>query len=239
MAYIPHLLLAFGGKMAQTDTWSCTLRLGLPLDAEEPPARLNDFVGTVLNLPTLRDRLPAVSGAVQNYLRAHGSAWNRCATLDFVKLNPIGPNGRYMDESNTVVDYLATPLELTASAYGPPELAVAMSLRTNASRGLANSGRYFLPVLGGQHTHEGRMQSDLVQQYAVNAAAFIGDLNDWPGLDPLLSPVVIVASAGKAGPLVPGGGAQRVVRSVRVGDVIDIQHRRRRQLDERYVVRPV
>lgn len=141
------------------------------------------------------------------------------SNLTGVRINAIQPNGKVFNGANYF--YLKTPVggSSTASSQLPPQLAVVMSLRTGA-RGPGGRGRMYLPITGGGLLSNGKITS--VNQTTLSAAgkAFLEAIH-------------------AIGPL-PAVVNQRVQRyssidRVEIGDMMDVQRKRRNKFDESYV----
>lgn len=222
VTYAPHVLIAFGGRLFGTEVWSCSLRMTL-------------FTGTVGEYPRLdtwsEENVEDIGTDVAAWFTRTGSAISSAARLDYVKVNPIGPDGRYWNQERTIERRWAAG-DAPSGVNGPglAQNTVVVSLLTDAQRGRASRGRFYPPtgaLVSSAST--GRISNTLTQQMADSAAVLIEGLNNQPGLD-LEDPTVVVASdLGEPGPVRP-------VTSVAVGDVVDTQRRRRNQLPELYSV---
>lgn len=111
----------------------------------------------------------------------------------------------------------------------PPQCALVATLMTDTPRGLASKGRMFLPGVSAVINGTGHLSAINCQSIVDNLKTFFAALNatvEQPG-------TVITASKGGSGVnLAPG--LNRVIRTVRVGDVFDTQRRRRNELNEVY-----
>jgi hypothetical protein len=124
----PFLRLVAAGTLPGPEAWSWSLSLSP-------------------NFPDATDPAPAtvpaaVVTAVQTFHAATGIT-NAATRLTTIKLNRIGVDGHYMNETNTVQHDFATPG--IAGAYSgaamPNQVALAVTLRTRNRRGLAKVGR--------------------------------------------------------------------------------------------------
>lgn len=228
MGYPKHMLLSFGGSLGTSgETWSCGIRMwssgfeGLAdaAAAEQGPEHVEE-----------------VDAKVRAYLTSTATYLNGWARHGWTKLNAIGPNGRYI--GGTTGELLHTPeFNLNGGAPGPFQTSTVISLETGVQRGLAVSGRFFLPAVAQATDGTGAMQAQFAVEQATTAAAFIRALNNWTGIDTAVAPDVCVVSQGKQGaPGSYGPGLARPVTAVAVGRVQDTQRRRRAQLTERYQV---
>lgn len=143
--------------------------------------------------------------------------------LSMIKFNLIGTDGHYVDKNNSVLHELIPPAHGASESSVAPQLALAISLRTAARRGLAHAGRIYMPVpvcpVGG----DGRVSVAERAPYITHATSFLDALNaageGW---------VVGVVSNVRE-------GGQRRVTNVRVGRVLDTIRSRRTSLDEDYL----
>lgn len=148
------------------------------------------------------------------------------ATLEVVKVNVIGIDGRYRNESETFqFEAPAVTRGANSSAAAAPQLSCAISLVTNKRRGPGSKGRFYPPAPVVFAEGDGLITVAEAQGMADSAATLITALNGLHSYD------VGVTSA-------VGTGYSNVVRSVRVGRVIDTIQRRRSALDEEYVTGP-
>lgn len=165
----------------------------------------------------------AVLTAVQDF---HNAAIGPPAKMTMVKLNHIGTDGLYT-RSQTVLHEYSTPFGGSTGANHPAQVALAISLLTDARRGLAARGRFYIP--SPQATLDfttGLIQDAARDTILVSAEALLNGLNaalpDWR-----------VGVVGRASPTDPIG-AVREVQRVRVGRVLDTIRSRRTALDEDY-----
>lgn len=119
---------------------------------------------------------------------------------------------------------LTTPVAGTAggaSTMLPPQCSVVLSMRTPIP-GPRGRGRMYLPgPCSLELTANGRLLPDIRDGWLTKLQTWINDLNAEPGLT-----TVGVASSV--------GGFVTAVSSIRLGDVVDTQRRRRDSLPEAY-----
>lgn len=116
--------------------------------------------------------------------------------------------------------YLETPVagSSTASSQLPPQLCVAMSLRTGA-RGPGGRGRMYLPLTGGNVISSGSVTSANATAYAAGGKAFLEALH----------------AAGVMPAIVNSGKQQySAINRVSIGSLMDVQRRRRNNFVETY-----
>lgn len=208
--------------MFTTEVWACNLRIGL-----------GDPQTSAVSLESIdtwtRENVVDVATDVATWFEDGDALISAAARLDYVKLNAIDGNGRYFSQADTVqVEYGAADAPQGGTTAGDPQQSAVVSLLTDATRGRGSRGRFYPPT--GQLTVDGasgRVSATLTERMAGAALDLLNNLANEPGVD-LSSPRVIVASdLGQPGPA-------RSVTSVAVGNVIDVQRRRRNALPEAY-----
>lgn len=230
MAYKEHLLLQFGGSLYGSEIWSCGIRVARPIETglgDLPETYVDDYV---------------------NDIRAfiNTTYFNDQTTLDFVKCNKIGPDGRYMSSTHTVERQLAGTTGAlaqgrgTGGSYVPPQSSLAVTLHTAKQRGPGSRGRFYVPapVAAASVLADGRLPDpasggSLYANFVGHCVTFIRNLNNMPLVDPDNAPRVVVATPG--GRNMPEGD-NIVVTGVSVGRVVDTQRRRRNALEEAPVI---
>jgi hypothetical protein len=230
MVYRSHIYLQAGGRLFGSEIWSIGLRMAIGgTMTDEPPSQsLNMWEDWT------EDNVADVFNDVSAYMTSGSSGFSDAARLDYVKFNVIGPDGRYRNKNKTVAFYYSGNDAPRGTALaGPAQLAVVVSLLTDAQRGRAHRGRYYIPAAAmGVDSSTGRLPGATVASMATSAKNFINNLNNQPGID-VNNPRVIVASE------LESPGLQRDVTSIAVGNVLDTQRRRRNAFPEVYTELPV
>lgn len=137
MAYPEHHLLQFGGGVGDAlEEWSCGIRMALygrdplPGDDVDEESFLDD------------QALPAL----QAWFSAAATLIAPSTTLQWVKFNEIGPDGRYLDPAQSherTVNYVGGSTE---NVHHPLQVCLVLSWRTDAAvRGPASMGRIYMP----------------------------------------------------------------------------------------------
>jgi hypothetical protein len=220
MPYPPHYRLQMSGTHFATEIWSMSLNLV----STAPTWVTSDFEGFA------RDNVQAAAEAVSAWWTLPSAHISPAAKLTSVKFNWIGPDGRQTDQTGTNEwTFNHTPVSAPQQGSGaPPQVCVALSMRTARARGPASHGRIFCPVqyqpLANDDPH---LPPAMVSEMTSSFRAFINNLNDWPGIDPVNSGTVAVVS-----PL--GTGHAEKVTAIAVGNVYDTQRRRRNGIAEAY-----
>lgn len=116
----------------------------------------------------------------------------------------------------------------------PGQCSIVCSLRADPDRGLGAKGRMYLPGINKLISSTGKISVGSADDISLGMQTFINNINadfDLPG-------TVINASRGRTLPI-PAPGVNRVVSSIKVGDVYDTQRRRRNSLTEVYSTRAI
>lgn len=203
-----HIYVQWGGKLPGGEQWSCGFRMaGPPANAETAPAGM----------------LAGIGAAIVVFHQHANTLINQRALLSFVKVNGVGTDGTYINDSTTQATYADLPGASAAASAPPNQIALAISLTTGYSRGAAHRGRFYIPL-----------PTVALDAAGVFAAANAGIISGTA--DTLLSSVnavspdwkMAVFSRKKYAP------AHRLVTGNLVGRVLDTQRRRRRSLVENY-----
>lgn len=213
MAYIqPFLRLVALGSLPQGETWTWSLAFGSAFGPATAPSEVPEDVLT----------------AIETFHQSSDVALGSGVTLNAVKLNMIGTNGRYVSSGETVEHVYETPVQAAGTIQLPPQCATAVSLLTPVKRGLAHRGRFYVPRLGRAPGVDGRLSTIEQSALLTAATAMVSSLNDALGPDFFC----VVTSDRRQ-------GAQHGVTRLAVGRVVDTIRSRRRGLEEDYVEAPV
>lgn len=214
MAYPPHALCQFGGKLDlhaagdRGEIWSCGVRL------KSAAGGFLDDPETFIDVQVPR---------IKAWFVANTSTMRTDASLEYVKINNIGADGHYTGGTTTERHF--TPVFGAGhSATYPSYLTVAWSWTTGISRGLAHAGRVF-PPNGFVYSGGSAITSGDRNEHAAAARALILACN---GTLPETEGAVPVVVSGLR------GGAIHDITGVRVGDVVDVQRKRRNASAETY-----
>lgn len=204
----PFLRLVFGGPLFTVEEWSCSLALIEEEPGGEHPAYPETVPQGVIDAVTAF----IVSGLISSD-----------AKLGWIKLNPIGTDGRYMTNQTVRWDD-ATPAAGTGNTGYIPQTALVVSLQTGFARGYAHSGRFYLPVPDVYPAADGVVAEATITPYVTAATTFLEALNTaLTGFR-----VGVVSNVGT--------GAEREVTNVRVGRVLDTMRSRRTKIPETYAI---
>lgn len=142
-----------------------------------------------------------------------------------VKIAPIDADGKTGPFGASTYDFTSPLAGTVTGSMLPPEVACCVSLRAPVS-GRTGRGRMYMPALPASSTSSsGTLGGTPANTLANAAATFVAALDDSPG-DEVISPCVMVTSAGKTTAVRPS--------EIRVGDHFDAQRRRQHQAVENY-----
>lgn len=224
MTFKRHWLLSFGGTVAGgKDIWSNNIRM-----MNEPSGVPDTIPGAVLE--TLLDDMTT---DVQNFIRDTRNYVSTAVTLTWVKLNEINELGHYADTTNTHARYLTTGSALppvngiNSSTFCPSYQTVAVTTTTARQRGPGSKGRFFIPQCAPPLNTDGTLTTLAQTNIAAGAAAFLTALADESGVDVTAIRPAVVSNVGSPGPTEP-------ITGVAVGNVPDVQRRRKSNIIEGY-----
>jgi hypothetical protein len=206
-----------GGFQAEEEQWSNGLNFASP----------SGFVNS--EFQALGDVLPLIGTIIQAWhTNPDAGISNRC-TLEWVKIALIGTNTSYAEEA-IEYQYIA-PVAGGSTGAIETQRSLAVSFKTAVRRGPASNGRFYIPAYRLGVGSDGRVTTSDQTDLLAAALVFIADLNDEiSNVLPTTSLHVMSAQ---------GSGHQEPVTSIRVGNVIDSQRRRKNKMIETYVSGPL
>lgn len=221
MAYsAPHLYVTWGGPAYNDqESWQTGVRFAPIPDG---PWSI-DFDGPQQIAEALQDPLEAwwTGGTVP---------FSVAATLGWVKVAQVGPDGRYVPvEGNPGIAEWTPPTPGPSSGVPAPQLSIAVTLDSGSRLGRARTGRSYLPPANINISGT----TGLITENGANAcrdtfATLLAAMRDE------INTVVVTGILQPAIMSEIGQGQTRQVQSVRVGRVIDTQRRRRSSIPELY-----
>lgn len=197
--------LVMSGTLFGSETFSYGLTFEKSFSTELPPS----------TVPT------GIVDAVVAFHTRLDSFVHNAAVLKTIKFNLIGTDGRYKSESETVMEEFETGHPGARGATFPPQVALAVTLRTAKRRGRAHAGRFYLPVGGADLSLEGTLYAPDQEKIATSVTTFLNELN--------------TAAAGIGRLAVAsdvGTGALEYITHCEVGRVLDTLRTRRKSIDE-------
>jgi hypothetical protein len=146
------------------------------------------------------------------------------ADLHTLKVNLIGVDGRYVEETTNRWDYGSPYPSGNVTAPFPFQIALVISLLAANDRGRASHGRFYLPVpTGGLEGPDQTLPTTFQESYLAAGVSLLELLEqELPGWQPGLVSNV-------------GAGAQALITRVRVGRVLDTIRSRRNKVVEEYI----
>ena len=159
--------------------------------------------------------------AVTDWIIDPNSKVSSAASLDYVKRNAIDQvTGRYIDQTFSDTSLIAGQINGAGAAMFA-QLSLASTLTTAQIRGRGHEGRFYPPSGGLTPSGDGHILNTVAASVAVATVGLINNLN---AVDPTNRVVIWSAAAH----------IMREVTGVRIGNVVDTQRRRRRQMHETY-----
>lgn len=217
--YPLHALFEFGGTLEEVsagdEIWACGIR---GFFGHGGP-------GTMTTWPSL-DLDATLAAQYTNLLAWFGSvgaAMAGTAYLRWAKLNVIGSDGKYADKTTThVID--SSSVNGAAAATMPSYMSLAYSWETERKRGLAARGRIYPPNFTMSFTGSAVTSAETTTA-VTSGKTLLTALNVSDGLDGGVFTPAICSSQD---------AAWAEINGVRVGNIIDVQRRRRNAVAEVY-----
>lgn len=148
----------------------------------------------------------------------------KCQSLEAVSGKPI--------VAETVYASVATPRIGAETTFNlPSQCSLVVSLLSDRPRGKASHGRMYLPGVGLRVEGTGRILASDRTAYVTGLTTFFQPMIT--AGDKTAGRLILAAKASGAGGLNPA--QNDYVQSIRVGDIIDTQRRRRNGLSESYL----
>lgn len=205
-----HLYLQWGGSLPGSESWSCGVRFRAVTAANSG------------------DPAGMIAGCVSAISSYHADANTKIATLaklNFVKLNMVNTAGHYA--ADVTYQTILTPVAggQSVAAGSPNQMALAVSLTTDVTRGHAHRGRFYLPMPQvALDATTGVLSTTDANAVKTRTLTFITALNAVSGNYKLA-----VFSRKSGDP------RHRDVLSCQVGRTLDTQRRRRKKVLEAWV----
>lgn len=214
MAYPLHCLVAMGGHFTVpggTEVWESTIRV--------------TPTGSPGHMPDPGSYMLEIAAAIGSWFQHADTAAATTTFLDYLKVNNIDADGHYHDGFTNIFNY-----PQPTAGTGVEKLSiiecVAMSWGTEVTRGKAARGRMYFPNRAVVPDTPGLITVSAAGAHFVwvRAWALLEILRNVAGTQQAV-PVVVSRSAG----------IMRIIESVRVGRVVDVQRRRKNAVPELYV----
>lgn len=160
MAVVGNLhKIVFGGSLATTETWSCSIHF--------------------LSPDSLDINSSLLFSAVEQWFERSTSRINGNARLLWLKANQIDPlTGLYTSQIEAHTHFYAPVISPSnVNLWGPPNTSFAVSTVTPLLRGLASKGRFFPPTNAQDIADDGRGSLAGVGGMATSAAQLLTDIN--------------------------------------------------------------
>lgn len=211
------LYITWGGAIGnpEVDVWQCGLKISdmSALDA----ARVLPTAGQLETL--LSDVIMPFHSSTATKISDYASVyWAKAAILD--------EEGHYNQEP-VVVELPPIDGSGAATSASSPVQSMVISLSSGGSFGQANHGRFYLPWTTFTVSGDGTVDDGERAALRVRALTFLNEFSSWAKTVDINYQLVIMSKVGS--------GTTKVARVMRVGNVVDVQRRRRNKIVENYV----
>lgn len=170
--------------------------------------------------------LASIHAPLLAWWTTHNAAFTTQAKLGWVKVNNIGPDGKYTNATSNTFDY-PEPTSGSGPSGIPFIINSATSWTTHLNRaGPGYTGRVYLPY-GPSSRPDMLLTGSEQANYLAVGQDLLNVIQDTPGPD-VMTPVV----ASKV------NATNTPITGVRIGSVLDVQRRRKNAIQEVYVAGP-
>lgn len=218
MAYQPHTLVTLSGALQvdapDDEIWQIGIR-----GFNDPPAP-----GNPIDPGQLDNYLAAILAPVKAWFTDADSLIATTATLGLVKVVNIGPDGKYTSEPSATS---FPEISGISPARAPSFCCVALSWTTGSKARAGSHGRVYPPNFGCSFTSGGANIGGLATNLVSSGQKLLAAVTQ-AAADFSFTPYVISKQ-----------GVSRKITGVRVGDVYDVQRRRKDAVRESYSSGPV
>ncbi len=215
MAYPYNFIkVTFGGKLRDTEEiWACGFHLAKRTEN--------------ISVTEFETKGPTDITLIANEIKAFYNETNNLIPtymrLEWVKLALIGTNGKYQ---TAPVEYEYSPASGGGSGQGfVPSTAAVITLVADKYKDPGKYNRFYIPICAPQATNQFVMTNAHIESLATTAAEMVRDINSGTTIGG--SELNVTAVSQRVTSYLP-------IASVKVGNVIDVQRRRRNKLVETY-----
>jgi hypothetical protein len=180
------------------------------------------LINAVTPVPPTPTEVPLALRTAFQLLMGPGGISSNTVALTTLKLNEIGTDGRYVGDETVLYDF-DPPIVGSAATIYPPQVALAVSLRTAITRGRAHAGRFYMPAPAVPIGGNGKIQPSTQESLLNTLKTFLDDVNE------AMAPWQVGVTSKI------GAGAQQRVTHVALGQVFDTIRSRREKFDEAYI----
>lgn len=244
MLYTPHYLASFGGTLTVDnvikDIWNTNIRfvaspVGQYLGQGNWSNADHTSVASADILAVLYPKLAAFHPRIFPTGGGSGAIGVKSAArLEYLKISKIDAAGHYSDP--TTYEHFWTPgLQGGLGDTVPWFVTAALSFTSDMTRGLGSAGRSYLPVAVAPTSAAPTLPLNSMTNYVNLAKALLdcfANNNVALATNTITTCPVIASGGSKKTPTVPG--KLYAISGVRVGNVIDVQRRRKNALTEIY-----
>lgn len=148
-----------------------------------------------------------------------------------LKVALLDESGHYEDDPKV---YVRTTPKVGGTGGILPQASICFTTLAESQLGKGKRGRFYMPFTGPNSWNSGspRIPSGLMPPIAAAGGSFVSDVSN--SIGPIGSRAVAAIISAT-----PAGGRQEPIVSVKVGDLVDTQRRRRNGIAETYWAAPV
>lgn len=223
MAYQPHTYITCGGANIEVadgdEIWQVGIR---GFSGGNVPIAQGD-------LPELAQKVAIGPDTTSGLARwFHDASYHHPSevTLNWVKVANINAAGDYSGEP--AIYQFGTPIAGQGAQVVPSFLSCSLGFTTGKSFGRARSGRIYPPNYGTPSTYGAAITSGAQTDLVASALEFLSAVSQVLGDGSEFMPHVVSKS-----------GVSNAITGVRVGNIWDVQRRRKNAVSETYVSSPI
>lgn len=223
MAYQPHIYVTVGGDLlevaANDEIWQVGLRGFTGGGGQFNPGDLDDFAEAIAVGP-------GGTTGMSQWFQNSASYMCNDANLRWVKVALINAAGDY--QSAPGIYEFGSPVPGAAGAVAPSFNCVSLGFTTGKSFGRARSGRIYPPNYGCPKTFGAAITSAAQTALLDSALQFLSAAS-----------VQIDGKGALVPHVVSKSGVSNPITGVRVGNLYDVQRRRKNAVGETYATSPI
>lgn len=206
--------LTFGGDLLDTEEeWAC----GFHIARESSDLNQADLAGLG------EASITSIANRISNFYKNSGSKTPFNMRLRWVKIAAIGTNGKYLGAPAEFI--FDIPQNGSSSADFVPSTATVITLTANKFKDPGKYNRFYLPTVPGTDATHYKKTTEETDSLAENAADMVQYIN---------AETLGIFSGVKVRAVSQRTDIYRAIETIRVGNIVDVQRRRRNALIEQY-----
>lgn len=216
MAYTPFTRFVMGGTtdpgtLTQSEIWACSISMMHGTELDGP-------------IPLPMTWLNEIQAGVKTWFQSANAMISTKSQLTYLKANTIGPNGKYLDPTTANTYTYSVPGVGSVAPTTPSICSCCLSWTTPRLRGPGSHGRIFPPNNATSGAATLIINSTVQGNLITSSKALLTVLQNLSGTQ---TGMPCIASNVD--------GTIQPITGVRIGNVLDVQRRRKDALRETYV----